>query len=79
MGDLVNKIRASGSIANQKLKPKKISVHKPIDHSMNRVTTIKGSSRALVAMDGSPVSYEPIKAPRSLSMSRISKHLRIPS
>tara|TARA_R110002073_G_scaffold224918_1_gene385115 strand:- start:263 stop:502 length:240 start_codon:yes stop_codon:yes gene_type:complete len=78
MTPLVKKIRASGSINSQKLKVKKLKVNRPLDHSISRTTTKKGDSRALVAVDGSPVSYEPIDAPRSLSLSRISKKLRIP-
>lgn len=78
MQPLVTKIRASGAIKAQKLKPKKPSVHPPIDHSINRVSTKKGQSRAYIARDGKPISYEPIKAPRSITLARISKNLRIP-
>lgn len=44
-------------------------------HSLSSADTKKGSSRAYVSRDAMPVSIEPIKSPRSKTLSQISRSI----
>lgn len=71
---LVTKVRASGYHPSQKItKPKPVTFSKK--HSLTTADTKKGNSRAYVARDSMPVSIEPIKAPRSKTLSQLSRSI----
>jgi NADH:ubiquinone oxidoreductase subunit D len=72
--DLVQKVRAG----NPKVQTPKVKTpaQMPMKQSQNSVDTKKGDSRAYVARDGKPISYEPIKAPRSATLAEIGRDIR---
>lgn len=73
---LVTKVRAAGYMPKQVLHPpKKPAVFKK-KQGLASVDTRKGKSRAFVARDGKPISFEPTGAPRSKTLAQIGKSIR---
>ena len=73
---LVQKVRASGYMPAQIKGPTKRPATFSRKRTISSADTRKGQSRAYVSKDAKPVSVEPIKAPRSKTLSQIGRSIR---